>query len=55
MIIAAIGEDEFSKEKRIERFLEETLGDLKDDPMSRTILFATDPDIPSVVDAVFTA
>ena len=55
MIIAAIGEDDFSKEKRIERFLEETLGNLKDDPMSRQILFATDPDIPSVADAVFTA
>lgn len=55
MIIAVIGEDEFSKEKRIERFLEETLGNLKDDPMSRQILFATDPDIPSIADAVFTA
>lgn len=55
MIIAAIGEDDFSKEKRIERFLEETLGNLKDDPMSRQILFATDPDIPSIADAIFTA
>ena len=39
MIIAAIGEDEFSKEKRIERFLEETLGSLKYAPERRSFRF----------------
>ena len=55
MITAIIGEDQFTKDKCIERFLEDALGDLKDDPMSRQILFATDSNIPSIADAVITA
>ena len=55
MIVSLIGKDDFSKEARIEQFLEEALGDRKDDPMSRQILFATDTNIPSIADAVITA
>lgn len=55
MITAIIGEDQFTKDKCIERFLEDALGALKDDPMSRQILFATDSNIPSIADAVITA
>ena len=55
MIVALIGNDEFSKEKRIEKFLQDTLGDRKDDPMARQILFATDPNIESVAETVITA
>lgn len=55
MIVTLIGKDEFSKEARIGKFLEEALGDRKDDPMSRQILFATDTNIPSIADAVITA
>lgn len=55
MIVTLIGKDEFSKEARIGKLLEEALGDRKDDPMSRQILFATDTNIPSIADAVITA
>ena len=55
MIVALIGNDEFSKEKRIEKFLQDTLGDRKDDPMARQILFATDPNIASIAESVITA
>jgi len=55
MLIAIIGKDEFSKDKRIEKFLQETLGDRKDDPMAKQILFATDPNIASIAESVITA
>lgn len=55
MIIALIGKDEFTKDKRIEKFLQDTLGDRKDDPMSRQIMFATDPNIDSIAESVITA
>ena len=55
MIIALIGKDEFTKDKRIEKFLQDTLGDRKDDPMARQILFATDPNIDSIAESVITA
>ena len=55
MIIALIGNEEFSKEKRIEKFLQDTLGDRKEDPMAKLILFATDPNIESVAASVITA
>ena len=55
MIVTLIGEDQFTKDKRIEQFLADVLGDRKDDPMSRQILFATDSNIPSIADAVITA
>lgn len=55
MIIALIGKDEFSKDRRIEKFLSDTLGDRKDDPMSKQILFATDPNLNSIAETVITA
>ena len=45
MILSLIGGDLFSKERRIEAFLSETLKDLKDDPLSKQILYATDTNI----------
>lgn len=48
MIIALIGKDQFSKDKQIEKFLLDSLGDRKDDPLSKQIVFASDTNIPSV-------
>lgn len=55
MIVTVVGEDEFSKETRIERFLQEALGDRRDDPMAKQILYATDTNVVSVADSVITA
>ena len=55
MIIALIGNDDFSKDMRIEKFLQDTLGDRKDDPMAKLILFATDPNIASIAESIITA
>lgn len=51
MILSLIGGDLFSKERRIEAFLSETLKELKDDPLSKQILYATDTNI-AIVDKV---
>ncbi|MCF0221650.1 MAG: DNA polymerase III subunit delta [Fibrobacter sp.] len=48
MILALIGKDQFTKDKQIEKFLLDSLGDRKDDPLSRQIVYATDTNIPSV-------
>ncbi|MCQ2061449.1 MAG: DNA polymerase III subunit delta [Fibrobacter sp.] len=55
MIVILIGEDQFSKDIRIDKFLSDALGDRKDDPMSRQILFATDTNIPSIAATVIEA
>lgn len=48
MIIALIGKDHFSKDLRVEKFLQDTLGERKDDPLAKQIVFADDPNISSV-------
>ena len=55
MIVALIGKDQFTKEKRIEKFLADSLGERKDDPLSKQILYATDTNIPSIAEAVMNA
>lgn len=55
MIITLIGGDNFTKDKCIEKFLCDNLGDRRDDPLAKQILFATDTNIPSIADAVMTA
>lgn len=55
MILTLIGEDNFTKDKCVEKFLCDTLGDRRDDPLAKQILFATDTNIPSIADAVITA
>ncbi|MCK9181975.1 MAG: DNA polymerase III subunit delta [Fibrobacteraceae bacterium] len=55
MILALVGDNEFDKERRIGQFLDKTLGDRKDDPLARKILFATDTNVPSIADAVMEA
>ena len=35
MFVTLIGKDQFSKDKRIEKFLAETLGDRISDPMAK--------------------
>ncbi len=55
MIVTLIGEDHFTKDKCIEKFLCDTLGDRRNDPLAKQILFATDTNIPSIADAVITA
>ena len=55
MIVTLIGEDNFTKDKCIEKFLCDALGDRRDDPLAKQILFATDTNIPSIADAVITA
>lgn len=55
MIVALIGKDQFTKEQRIEKFLADALGERKDDPLSRQILYATDTNIPSIAEAVMNA
>lgn len=48
MILTLIGKDQFTKDKQIGNFLQEALGDRKDDPLSRQIVYASDTNIPSV-------
>lgn len=55
MILTLVGDDLFSKERRIDQFLEKTLGERKNDPLARKFLFATDTSIPSIADAVMEA
>lgn len=55
MIVTLIGEDDFTKEKCIDKFLDDALGDRRNDPLAKQILFATDVNIPSIADAVITA
>ena len=55
MIVVLIGDSDFEKERLIGQFLEKTLGDRKDDPLARKILFANDSNLPSVADAVIEA
>ena len=55
MIVALIGKDQFSKDIRIEKFIADALGERKDDPLSKQILYATDTNIPSIAEAVMTA
>ena len=43
MFVTLIGKDQFSKDKRIEKFLAETLGDRISDPMAKQVLYATTP------------
>lgn len=55
MIVTLIGDDHFTKDKYIENFLCDALGDRRDDPLAKQILFASDTNIPSIADAVITA
>lgn len=55
MIVTLIGEDQFSKDHRIEKFLSDALGAQKDDPLSKQILYATDTNIASIADVVIGA
>lgn len=55
MILTLVGNDQFSKERRIGQFLTKALGERKDDPLARRILFATDTDVPSIATAVMEA
>lgn len=48
MIIALIGTDQFSKERQIDKFLTDALGDRKDDPLAKLVVYASDPNISSV-------
>lgn len=45
MILTLIGGDLFAKEQRIDAFLSDSLKDLKDDPLSKQILYATDSNV----------
>lgn len=55
MILTLTGEDQFSKDKCIEKFLCDTLGERRNDALAKQILYATDTNIPSIADAVITA
>ena len=48
MILALIGKDQFSKDKQTDKFLTDALGDRKNDPLSKQIVYASDTNIPSV-------
>ncbi|WP_407451261.1 DNA polymerase III subunit delta [Fibrobacter sp.] len=48
MILALIGKDQFSKDKQVDKFLTDALGDRKNDPLSKQIVYASDTNIPSV-------
>ncbi len=48
MILTLIGKDMFTKERRIDTFLSEALGELKDDPLARQVVHASDTNIPSI-------
>lgn len=55
MIVTLIGEDQFLKDQRIDKFLSDSLGDRKSDPLSKQILYATDTNIASIADVVIEA
>lgn len=48
MILALIGKDQFTKDKLVEKFLVDSLGERKDDPLAKQVVFASDTNIPSV-------
>ena len=48
MILALIGKDQFPKDKQTDKFLIDALGDRKNDPLSKQIVYASDTNIPSV-------
>lgn len=48
MIVALIGNDKFSKDNRIQKFLDESLGENQNDPLSKQIVYGTDPNVSSV-------
>ncbi|MCF0223291.1 MAG: DNA polymerase III subunit delta [Fibrobacter sp.] len=48
MILALIGKDQFTKDQFVEKFLTDSLGDRRDDPLSKQVVFANDVNIPSV-------
>ena len=48
MILALIGKDQFSKDKQVSKFLTDALGDRKNDPLAKQIVYASDTNIPSV-------
>ena len=48
MILALIGKDQFSKDKQVDKFLTDALGDRKNDPLAKQVVYATDTNIPSV-------
>lgn len=52
MIVALIGKDQFSKDQQINQFLQDSLGDRKDDPLSKQVVFATDTNIPSIAGVI---
>lgn len=55
MIVTLIGEDQFLKDQRIDKFLSDSLGDRKSDPLSKQVLYATDTNIASIADVVIEA
>ncbi len=52
MIFLLIGQDVFTKEHDINAFLDRELGERKDDPLARQILYATDTNIASLSQAI---
>ena len=48
MILALIGKDQFSKDKQVSKFLTDALGNRKNDPLAKQIVYASDTNIPSV-------
>lgn len=52
MIVALIGKDQFSKDLQIENLLQESLGENRNDPLCKQIVFATDTNIPSVANLI---
>ena len=52
MIVALIGKDQFSKDKHIDKFLSEALGDNINDPFAKQVVYATDINIPSVANLI---
>ena len=55
MISVITGEDFFSKNLAIEAFLKKALGESINDPMAYKTIYATDPQIPSVAEAIIEA
>lgn len=54
-IFTWVGDDDFSKERKLDSAVAKALGDRKDDPLARQVIFATDSNLPSVADAVIEA
>lgn len=48
MILTLVGKDQFTKDKLTEKFLVDSLGENKDDPLSKQVVYANDTNIPSV-------